>query len=112
MFFLIHWVYVASTGGQLQTEHSAAAQTLQTCVKEDLICGPLFTSSHTDSNLEHCYLLIQKYIIQLSENIPKVKTLSRMNKSFEGSRTGKSVFPSLTITHLYCHMTAIFLLIL
>lgn len=62
MRFLIHRVYPASTGGQVQTKHSAAAQTLQSCVKQDLVCGPLFTRAHTDVNLVHYYLLLLRYI--------------------------------------------------
>lgn len=47
MCFLIHRDSPASAGGQVQTRHSAAAKTLQDGVKQDLVCGPLFTHAQT-----------------------------------------------------------------
>lgn len=43
----MHRVYLGFRGGQAQTEDSAAAQSLQSCVEQDIICGPFFTHTHT-----------------------------------------------------------------
>lgn len=40
MCSFIHRVYLGFLGGQIETENLAASQSLQSCVEQDIICGP------------------------------------------------------------------------
>lgn len=99
----MHGVYLGFRGGQAQTEDSAAAQSLQSCVEQDIICGPFFTQTHA----QHLFRTSLMHDSQIVENIPKLKTLSRDNMVFGGSRPEEFVFPSFTITHLCCYRAII-----
>lgn len=95
--------YLSFRAGQAETEDSAAAQRLQDRVDQDIICCPLF------AHAKHSFRTLLMYPFQITDNIPKLKTLSKDSMMFGVSRAEEFDFPSFTITHLCCYRASLLL---